>query len=115
MSDDRLARQMQFILEIDKLKRILRQSLLTDVLRQENSSEHSWHVAMMAILLAEPFIGHFLWEYACHFPARESTFASITRRVPFHLGLTLLRIARNSWITGKYRRQLLDEARRTLR
>ena len=65
--------------------------------------------------LAEPFIGHFLWEYACHFPDRENTFASITRRVPFHLGLTLLRIARNSWIAGKYRRQLLDEAGRTLR
>jgi hypothetical protein len=65
--------------------------------------------------LAEPCIGHFLWEYACHFPDRESAFASITRRVPFHLGLTLLRIARNSWITGKYRRQLLDEAGRTLR
>ena len=65
--------------------------------------------------LAEPFIGHFLWEYACHFPDRDRTFASITRRVPFHLGLTILRIARNSWITGKYRRQLLDEARGTLR
>ena len=66
-------------------------------------------------LLAEPFIGHFLWEYACHFPDRDSAFASITRRVPFHMGLTLLRIARNSWINGKYRRQLLDEAKKTLR
>jgi aminoglycoside phosphotransferase (APT) family kinase protein len=66
-------------------------------------------------LLAEPFIGHFLWEYACHFPDRDSAFASITRRVPFHMGLTLLRIARNSWINGTYRRQLLDEAKKTLR
>jgi aminoglycoside phosphotransferase (APT) family kinase protein len=66
-------------------------------------------------LLAEPFIGHFLWEYACHFPDRNSAFASITRRVPFHMGLTLLRIARNSWIDGRYRRQLLDEAKNTLR
>jgi serine/threonine protein kinase len=65
--------------------------------------------------LAEPFIGHFLWEYACHFPDRNSAFASITRRVPFHMGLTLLRIARNSWITGTYRRQLLNEAKITLR
>jgi hypothetical protein len=65
--------------------------------------------------LAEPFIGHFLWEYACHFPDRGSAFRSITRRVPFHMGMTLLRIARNAWITGTYRRQLLDEARRTLR
>jgi hypothetical protein len=65
--------------------------------------------------LAEPFIGHFLWEYACHFPDRESAFRSIVRRVPFHMGMTLLRIARNSWITDTYRRQLLDEARETLR
>ncbi len=65
--------------------------------------------------LAEPFIGHFLWEYACHFPDRESAFRSLVRRVPFHMGMTLLRIARNSWITGAYRRQLLDEARETLR
>ena len=43
---------------------------------------------------AEPFIGHFLWEYSCHFPDREQTFRSITRRVPFYMGITLLRIAR---------------------
>jgi hypothetical protein len=65
--------------------------------------------------LAEPYIGHFLWEYACHFPDRESAFLSVNRRVPFHMGMTMLRIARNSWITNHYRRQLLDEARTTLR
>jgi len=65
--------------------------------------------------LAEPFIGHFFWEYACHFPDRYSAFRSIVRRVPFHMGMTLLRIARNPWITETYRRQLLDEARETLR
>jgi hypothetical protein len=65
--------------------------------------------------LAEPYIGHFLWEYTGHFPHRESSFRCITRRVPFHMGMTLLRIARNSWITNHYRRQLLDEARTTLR
>jgi aminoglycoside phosphotransferase (APT) family kinase protein len=65
--------------------------------------------------LAEPFIGHFLWEYACHFPDRQRAFDSITRRLPFHMGMTLLRISRNAWITGKYRRQLIDEANNTLR
>jgi len=65
--------------------------------------------------LAEPFIGHFLWEYACRFPDRDAAFASITRRVPFYMGLNLLRIARNSWINGKYRRQLFDEAKKTMR
>ncbi len=65
--------------------------------------------------LAEAFIGHLLWEYACHFPKREAAFASITRRVPFHMGASLLRIARNSWISERYRRQLIDEAKKTLR
>lgn len=65
--------------------------------------------------LAEPFIGHFLWEYACHFPNRHRAFDSITRRVPFYMGLTLLRIARNSWLGNEYRRHLLEQAQKTLR
>ncbi|MBF2025671.1 MAG: HD domain-containing protein [Oscillatoriales cyanobacterium C42_A2020_001] len=52
-SQTRLAQQIQFIVEIDKLKGILRQTLLTDCSRRENSAEHSWHIAFMAILLAE--------------------------------------------------------------
>ena len=60
---------------------------------------------------AEPFIGHFLWEYACHFPDRERTFRSITRRIPFYMGMTLLRISRNDWVDNVYRRELLHEAR----
>ncbi|SCX90727.1 Phosphotransferase enzyme family protein [Nitrosospira sp. Nl5] len=64
--------------------------------------------------LAEPFIGHFLWEYACHFPDRDAAFRAITQRIPFYAGLTLLRIARNRWIHGKYSRRLLDEAAKTL-
>ena len=49
----RLTQQLQFVMEIDKLKRVLRQTLLTDSSRQENSAEHSWHLALMAVLLAE--------------------------------------------------------------
>jgi len=63
---------------------------------------------------AEPFIGHFLWEYSCHFPDRDAAFAAITRRLPFYAALTLLRISRNAWIDGTYRKRLLDEARKTL-
>lgn len=44
---------MEFIVEIDKLKHIERQSALCDGTRQENDSEHSWHIALMAILLSE--------------------------------------------------------------
>ena len=50
---ERLERQLAFIVEIDKLKTVLRQTLLTDESRRENSAEHSWHLALMAGLLAE--------------------------------------------------------------
>ena len=50
---NRLRKQIQFILEIDKLKKIVRQSPLTDRSRKENDAEHSWHIALMAVLLIE--------------------------------------------------------------
>ena len=48
-----LSQQMAFIREIDKLKSIVRHSKLIDNSRKENTAEHSWHVAMMALTLAE--------------------------------------------------------------
>jgi putative hydrolase of HD superfamily len=53
MNTERLHRQIEFILEIDKLKSILRRSYLINDPRLENSAEHSWHLAVMAMLLAE--------------------------------------------------------------
>lgn len=44
---------MRFIIEADKLKEIFRQTLLTQSRRAENSAEHSWHFALMIIVLAE--------------------------------------------------------------
>ncbi|HBT96904.1 MAG TPA: hypothetical protein DEB25_04345 [Desulfobulbaceae bacterium] len=64
---------------------------------------------------AEPFIGHFLWEYACHFPDRERTFSETTRRVPFYMGMTFLRIARNHWLSMDYRRRLVRKGKKCLR
>lgn len=64
---------------------------------------------------AEPFIGHFLWEYCGHLPDRMSAFKAITRRLFFHMGITLLRIARNSWIDWEYRWRLVVEAKAILR
>ncbi len=49
----RFDQQLQFILEIDKLKHVYRRSFLIDLSRTENSAEHSWHVAILAMLLAE--------------------------------------------------------------
>ena len=53
MNNDRFDRQIQFIIEIDQLKHVLRQTVLMDASRRENDAEHSWHLAMMAILLSE--------------------------------------------------------------
>jgi putative hydrolase of HD superfamily len=50
---DRLAQQLAFLLEIDRLKLINRQTLIADGSRRENDAEHSWHLAVMASLLAE--------------------------------------------------------------
>lgn len=52
-TDDRLAAQLRFIVEIDKMKTIIRQTPLIDRSRRENDAEHSWHLAMMAVILAE--------------------------------------------------------------
>lgn len=49
----RLEQQIAFILEIDKVKQIMRQTPLTDGNRKENDAEHSWHIALMALLLKE--------------------------------------------------------------
>lgn len=49
----RLEQQIAFIIEIDKVKSIFRQTLLADGKRKENDAEHSWHIALMAILLKE--------------------------------------------------------------
>ena len=50
---NRLEQQFQFILEIDKAKRISRQTYCTDGVTKENDAEHGWHAALMAILLSE--------------------------------------------------------------
>jgi putative hydrolases of HD superfamily len=53
MAGERLQQQIRFILEIDALKGVLRRTYLPGADRLENSAEHSWHVAVMAVLLAE--------------------------------------------------------------
>lgn len=50
---ERLAAQLRFIAEADKLKTILRASPLAAAERRENDAEHSWHLALMVVLLAE--------------------------------------------------------------
>jgi putative hydrolase of HD superfamily len=50
---ERLAQQVRFILEVDRLKEVFRQTLLTQSRRSENDAEHSWHLCLMVMVLAE--------------------------------------------------------------
>ncbi len=49
----RLQQQLEFMIEIDKLKQISRKTILTDQSREENTAEHSWHIAMAVFLFSE--------------------------------------------------------------
>jgi putative hydrolase of HD superfamily len=53
MADDRLAQQITFLVEADKLKAITRRTALIDASRPENSAEHSWHLILAALVMAE--------------------------------------------------------------
>lgn len=50
---ERMSRQLEFLMEIDKVKNIFRQTWLADGNRKENDAEHSWHLAVAAFLLKE--------------------------------------------------------------
>lgn len=102
------------VIAID-LERMARADRTWDVGRIAGELQHAFLQATGDKYAAEPFIGHFLWEYACHFPDRRSAFRSICGRVPFQMALTLLRIARNDWVREPHRRRLIEEARITLR
>jgi aminoglycoside phosphotransferase (APT) family kinase protein len=102
------------VIAID-LERMTRADRVFDLGRITGELQHSFLEATGDTRPAEPFIGHFLWEYACHFPDRSSAFHSITGRLPFQMALTLLRIARNSWVGAHQRRRLVEEAKVILR
>lgn len=53
MDRERFGKQLNFILEIDKEKQILRQTHIRGYSRQEDDAEHAWHMAVMAFLLQE--------------------------------------------------------------
>ena len=55
--DDRLRKQLAFALEIDKAKNIFRQTHLSGHGRRENDAEHSWHIAVMAMIFKDYFTG----------------------------------------------------------
>ena len=76
---ERLKKQLDFIMEIDKVKNIFRQTYLADGKRKENDAEHSWHLALMAVLLKE-YQGQWLkalWEEFEAYETPEAKFAHV--------------------------------------
>lgn len=53
MNPEHFQQQMAFLAEIDKMKSVYRQTILIDKTRRETDAEHSWHLAMMAMVLFE--------------------------------------------------------------
>lgn len=51
--NERLEKQIAFLLEADKIKNVFRRTYNADQQRKENSAEHSWHLALLALILAE--------------------------------------------------------------
>ena len=53
VENEKLKKQLEFIIECDKAKNVLRKTVLTDCSRRENDAEHSWHLAVCAMVLSE--------------------------------------------------------------
>jgi putative hydrolases of HD superfamily len=55
--DERLRRQLLFLIEADRLKTVIRGNRIADASRRENTAEHSWHLALFALVLEEYAVG----------------------------------------------------------
>lgn len=97
------------------LERMRRGDRVFDLGRVAGELQHAFMSATGDKHRAEPFIGHFLWEYSCHCPNRHDAFRSITARTPYYMGLNLLRIARNDYIDHNYAGRLVHQAKNLLR
>jgi aminoglycoside phosphotransferase (APT) family kinase protein len=104
-----------FMVTAIDLERVQYRDRIYDVGRIAGELKHYFMRAYGDGGQAEAFIHSFLRDYSAHFPDRVSAFDSITKRLPFYMGLTLLRIARNSWLERGYRMRLIEEARNMLR
>jgi Phosphotransferase enzyme family len=97
------------------LERMKRGDRMFDVGRVAGELQHAFMSAVGDRHRAEPFIGHFLWEYSRHFPDGQRTFESISARAPYYMALNLLRIARNDYIAPDYGEKLVRGAKKLLR
>ena len=99
-----------YVISFD-MERMKYSDRIFDIGRLTGELQHFFLRATGNKYLAEPFIHHFLREYTTHFPDRDRAFEAIVRRVPFYMGMTLLRIARNTYLAPDYRKQLVAEAK----
>jgi aminoglycoside phosphotransferase (APT) family kinase protein len=97
------------------LERMKRGDRMFDVGRVAGELQHAFMSATGDRYRAEPFIGHFLWEYSSHLPDQQQAFASITARTPYYMGLNLLRIASNDYIDSDYGGRLIAQSKNLLR
>jgi len=97
------------------LERMKRGDRMFDVGRIAGELQHAFMAGTGDKYRAEPFIGHFLWEYCSHLPDRDAAFTSITGRAPYYMGVNLLRIARNDYVSDAYCAQLVEQAKALLR
>ena len=95
-------------------ERAKRGDRMFDVGRVAGEIQHAFMAATGHADRAEPFIGHFLWEYCCHFPDRDAAFGSITARLPYYMAMNLLRVARNDYICNDYGEKLIRQSKRLL-
>ncbi len=96
------------------LERMKRGDRMFDVGRVAGELQHAFMRDAGDRRRADSFIGHFLWEYSCHFPDRERTFESVQARAPYYMALNLLRVARNDYIDRYYAGRLVRQAKRLL-
>jgi aminoglycoside phosphotransferase (APT) family kinase protein len=97
------------------LERMKRGDRMFDVGRIAGELQHAFMIGTGDKYRAEPFIGHFLREYCRHLPDPDAAFVSVTGRAPYYMGMNLLRIARNDYVSEDYSAQLIEQAKILLR
>lgn len=96
------------------LERMRRGDRAFDVGRVAGELQHAFMITTARKSRAEPFISYFLRQYCSHLADSRAAFDCITKRTPFYMGLNLLRIARNDYITESYGQRLIRQAKRLL-
>ena len=96
------------------LERMRRGDRAFDLGRVAGELQHAFMTATGHKSWAEPFISYFFHKYCTHLADSRVAFDCITARTPFYMGLNLLRIARNDYISEDYGQRLVRQAKRLL-